>query len=669
MKSVETDSRVMSVEPVDNEPVECEHSDRTCCDAFFSVLGWAFEIVTVLISLSDIASDILVAAQFYSEGEYLWFWLVVGTLIVSDIIYSIVLSMFLTNSRSKYFPRFPPLLMFFIVLPIGQLGPILYWALEQLRPSQVGVPKPTEWSVSKKDAAVIHNRALQQEVEAIATSAKTMERVERTLFRHLRTHLMLYIETVAESIPQSVIQLLAITFLGRVTLIQALSMALSLYSIISKGYVLSHSFTVRMFILKFMAAAHDLFSLFYVFSSILSKDAPQEMSVPFFHSISVSTLSWIWIVKTYATIGIGTLLCICVGLAALVQSLVVNKRKCSWETARECGLAIGAYILGSIPVLVAMEGAKLIWSVLLFVVTEPRVSVFPSAATLYSFCHGGQSYSDRIRHVVFERYQMQQDEFIAELVEICLDESFHPRHLHTKLRKPKTQYGGSRLERCLQVVFVVVVILYTISQIFSLVFPFVDVGLHYRSLNLLQIVCFASLSVALIIALSMVPHAWSYWWFSVELQRVFAHPSNSGLGCGLGTVHRWIADYYLPPCDVVLRGSIPAASLPIDVSTVVASYMSPSEINTSQLSIEEFQAMTCGLALWSRHKLRKPPPASAAEAGARDDGAPDGTQGEQPDDVDEDCESSVVAQPCDEGCVPKPCGPCLSSCSGPHTFD
>ena len=646
MKSVETDCRMTSVEPVDSEPVECEHSDRTCCDAFFSVLGWTFEIVTVLISLSDIASDILVAAQFYSESEYVWFWLVVGTLIVSDIIYSIVLSMFLTNSRSKYFPRFPPLLMFFIVLPIGQLGPILYWALEQLRPSQDVVPKPTEWSVSKKDAAVTHNRALQQEVEAIATSAKTMERVERTLFRHLRTHLMLYIETVAESIPQSVIQLLAITFLGRVTLIQALSMALSLYSIISKGYVLSHSFTVRMFILKFMAAAHDLFSLFYVFSSILSKDAPQEMSVPFFHSISVSTLSWIWIVKTYATIGIGTLLCICVGLAALVQSLVINKRKCSWEMIRECGLAIGVYILGSIPVLVAMEGAQLIWSVLLFVVTEPPISIFPSAATLYSFCHGGQSYSDRIRHVVFERYQMQQDEFIAELVEICLDESFHPRHLHTKLRKPKTTPSASRLERCLQVVFVVVVILYTISQIFSLVFPFVDVGLHYRSLNLLQIVCFVSLSVALIIALSMVPHAWSYWWFSVELQRVFGYPFNCGgtLGSGLGTVHRWIADYYLPPCDAVLRGSIPAASLPIDVSTVVASYMSPSEINTSQLSIEEFQAMTCGLALWSRHNLKKPPPEIAAEAGARDDGVPDATHGEQLD-VDEDCESSVVEQP------------------------
>ena len=67
----------------------------------------------------------------------------------------------------------------------------------------------------------------------------------------------------------------------------------------------------------------------------------------------------------------------------------------------------------------------------------------------------------------------------------------------------------------------VVIILYTISQIFSLAFPFVDVGLHYKSLNLLQIVCFASLSVALIIALAMVPHAWSYWWFSVELQRVF----------------------------------------------------------------------------------------------------------------------------------------------------
>ena len=408
-----------SAQPDDSEPLECEHSDRTCCDAFFSMLGWTFEIVTVLISLFDIVSDILVAAQFYYEGEYVWFWLVVGTLVVSDIIYSMVLSMFLTNSRSKYFPQFPPLFMFFIVLPIGQLGPILYWALEQLRPSQRVVPVPSEWCVSKENTAQFHNRAVQQEVEAIATSAKTMERVERTLFRHVRTHMMLYLETVAESIPQSVIQLLAITFLGRVTWIQALSMVLSLYSIISKGYVISHSFTVRMFVFKFMAAAHDLFSLFYVFSTILSKDAPQEMSVPFFHGISVSTLSWIWIVKTYATIGIGTLLCVCVGFAGLVQVFIVHKQSCSWQMVRDCGLAMGVYSLGSVPVLVAMEGAKLIWSVLLFVATEPPVSVFPSAATLYSFCHGGWSYSDRIRHVVFERYQMQQDEFIAELVEIC----------------------------------------------------------------------------------------------------------------------------------------------------------------------------------------------------------------------------------------------------------
>ena len=59
--------------------------------------------------------------------------------------------------------------------------------------------------------------------------------------------------------------------------------------------------------------------------------------------------------------------------------------------------------------------------------------------------------------------------------------------------------------------------------------------------------------------------------------------------------------------------------------------------------------MTCGLALWSRHNLKKPPPASAADAGDRDGGAPDATHEKQPD-VVEGCGSSVVEQPGSNAC-------------------
>lgn len=76
----------------------------------------------------------------------------------------------------------------------SHLVPTANWFLEHVRPSS-RTRQLAKWDTETTAVAV---GAMQEEADAIASSSKLMERLDKALAEHLNSHLLFYAETVAD---------------------------------------------------------------------------------------------------------------------------------------------------------------------------------------------------------------------------------------------------------------------------------------------------------------------------------------------------------------------------------------------------------------------------------------------------------------------------------------
>ena len=101
--------------------------------------GWAVELLTVGLSVVDVVSDLLVARQFHQDGHRLWFWLVMASLIVSNVIYAAALAIHIVKwmggtgyAGPEAFRRrcVAGAVVFVAVFPVAQLFPLVQWGYD-----------------------------------------------------------------------------------------------------------------------------------------------------------------------------------------------------------------------------------------------------------------------------------------------------------------------------------------------------------------------------------------------------------------------------------------------------------------------------------------------------------------------------------------------------------
>ena len=355
---------------------------------FISAMGWAFDAFSVLISLTDVVSDVLVAIQFWQDGHHLWAWLVYGCFINSNLVYSVMIVLFAIKYPNstidsqripQWFRDLPFVLLVVIVFPFAQLAPSGNYILQTFfvkhdSDDEGDYGSPAKPDVSGKTSRV--GRLVEDENAAIRHDEATVGRLLKAVKKQVHTHGMLFAETIVESIPQSIVQLLAITFLGNPTTLQVVSMVLSVMSVVTKGYFVALSCSTKIVISKFFIVAFDLLSMFYIFSSVLAEDRPREVAV-FGSSLEVSMLSYVWLIK----------LCVGVAMSALFTliggvSLILGKSR---ETLGQYLLVATIAVLGQIPALLAFEAAKLSWIIGLVFPIEPHGSGLEASTVTFSF--------------------------------------------------------------------------------------------------------------------------------------------------------------------------------------------------------------------------------------------------------------------------------------------
>ena len=346
-------------------------------------------------SVSDVITDCLVAHQFWVQGRTTFFWLVMASLMLSQVLYTIVgVEILLYVNRKVNTPR---VLLYPLVFVLAQLAPVANWVFEQVSPTKkMNESVIAQWTqLSSTVLSSTNSRLLADEKEAVATANKVVERMDSALQRHLRTHLFFYMESVVEAIPQCVVQLVAVTIdSNAATPLQVLSLALSMSSVVSKGYVFTRSFSVGPMVFKFFLGAFDMFSLMYCVATVLSSSSRHDVHIA--GTVYMDYMSAIWALKILVWVSLAFL----AGLVFLATEFRNICRRI--DVTKGVRVALGSMVglLLSVPLVILAEGAKAIWSLRWITACEPHVGIFPPVAMLYSIVTRKGMFRERCRLLI-----------------------------------------------------------------------------------------------------------------------------------------------------------------------------------------------------------------------------------------------------------------------------
>ena len=587
----------------------------------WNLLLKAFDWSTIAISMIDICSDVIVAWQFYSDGHMLWFWLVMASLLVSNCCYTFYFieeywrhHRYFFGTKANRYPRYatyPPVFL------IGQLIPTIVWFAETGDQEKKRRQRCQDEELPNNQLRLrpTHSTLADQELEEIAKETAVIDKMQSTLQDHMKSHALFYVETVVESIPQSIVQLLAVTFLGEATNMQLFSMSLSLCSIVSKAYLVAQSSDLRVFAFKFFCAAHDVFSLFYVFSTVISAERAHEALLPFIGT-PVTYLSALWAKKLLFEVSLLTLFAFCT-FVVVIYLEAKRKRLDRYQVRDFTGLlvvAVGLYL----PAVFAVEGSKLLLLVFLLFALEPTKSNgFSFSRSLRTFVEHGEDWPEkkrRIQHLMLSWVKVEerrrhealksskryhagtvpswQAEYHAKakgMLELCdvPTEDFAVLQVFWRYRVDiRGGYKSVRKEMGrIQLVIVSVITLTlvcTIGAIFSTAFPFLNWILHGHHHNAFQSFCFGAVVICW---LGMLPLAYptaKFAFYSAALSEVLQCYNTS-----LDEAKRWITDYHKPTARQILQAVTPRELLPYDIAYHMGKFLPDEGIILGTLTLED----------------------------------------------------------------------------------
>jgi hypothetical protein len=387
----------------------------------------AFSVLTVVINLADVTTDVIVAVQFFRDGDELWAWLVTASLVLAHVVYVVALAWVLPNTDVMVWRRFKVLplpIRVLFVIPVAQLAPLIN--LIVVAAAHIATDPPRLRSSANLNSDMISSPrpdapqrsvVAEEQMAQVARSAYINRRMTDGFRQHVERYALFYAESAVEAAPQAVIQLLAITFLGRASPAQLLSLCCSLFSITSKAVILCRSYDLRCSLFKFALAAFDVFSAFYLFSTLVAVETVKHTS--FFGAVDVSWMGyvWLWKITVYAGLAVicGLILCVAVVVEAFTY---YSSTSCStFHKCRRAGEILRATTLGAIalpPALLAYEVCKMTYVTLYDIAAYGAVSVNPGIAVIASFLKGDDCDASRLRHLlrcllVHRHYQLRRD--------------------------------------------------------------------------------------------------------------------------------------------------------------------------------------------------------------------------------------------------------------------
>ena len=189
---------------------------KTCCDA-------TYDILTIVISIADVVTDIIVLISFYEKGRSTFFALSLAILILAQCSYSMAFAL-----RFSTIDEWHPCLAccaFCVCLPCGPLIAFCIFLASQ------------EADVSCC-MDVIDWFGLDR--QGLFRARDTDGAMARWIRSKLDKHLGFILEAAIEAFPQSLLQIIAIVYYEEANYVSIASILLSMFSVMTKSLAFSN---------------------------------------------------------------------------------------------------------------------------------------------------------------------------------------------------------------------------------------------------------------------------------------------------------------------------------------------------------------------------------------------------------------------------------------------
>eukprot|EP01065_Artemidia_motanka_P047110 TRINITY_DN729_c4_g1_i2.p1 TRINITY_DN729_c4_g1~~TRINITY_DN729_c4_g1_i2.p1 ORF type:complete len:679 (+),score=181.11 TRINITY_DN729_c4_g1_i2:144-2180(+) len=616
-------------------------------------LSWAFEFFSAGLATLDVVADALVAAQFHKEGRTGWFWAVVLIMFNSSILFAIVSvetgikagNLFgAPGSRMVDWKRkvmYPPMIL------VGQLLPVVNWVCETWFPKEDLSLMRTHPEPEQGTRIGDVGAGLSVSVESTAEHAQLYQ-ILAWVQRRYCSHGLFIVETAVESIPQSLVQLLAITTAGdRVSAVQVVSLALSVSSIVSKAYTVSIGFDLRACVFKFTLASYDVFALFYTFTALANGVGSWNVWFLGEAGKGVSTMTMVWAWKTAIFTALFVLASLVTG-ALLARVVLVdfartwfnlktlprnvlglsNPRsfKGVYQTFGWLAFGFALWLLLLVPALVAAEGIKLSGIVAVLLLWEPvwPVSDFVASAFMFvgSAAHGSEERLERAKYVnayvsevLWWRYEREKRADLPtkrrhQLVSrarkvrrLCRQKDTTWSDLRRVFRHMHVEAIVQGLEQMFTegktwhiwvqtVAWIPAAVVLALGSSFWLLFPLISLATNYEQ-SALSLFCLSGLGVCLAVALFLTPHMIRHVGvLDVTTLNHFGRIEMVEVGgrhCHKAVARHMQLMYWARWDDVLIWAMRPR--LPVDTCYLIAQFLVSSDLNVEGLSLAECQSI------------------------------------------------------------------------------
>eukprot|EP01084_Bolivina_argentea_P217446 369174_1 len=206
----------------------------------------AYDILTITISIADVATDIIVLIDFYNKERMIFFWISLSILILAQCAYSMAFSLKFETEPS--WDAFRACLCLLCLLPFGTFVAFCFYFNDR---------DDCVWFERLIDALALKD---DNEFSTNSSYSKAMLFIRNKLNRHLG----FLLEAVIEAFPQSLLQIVAIVVYHEANYISIISILLSMFSVMTKSLILSQGIDTYTFLWTWLCAVTDFFGIFFI---------------------------------------------------------------------------------------------------------------------------------------------------------------------------------------------------------------------------------------------------------------------------------------------------------------------------------------------------------------------------------------------------------------------
>ena len=228
---------------------------QTIINCISTALTNSYDLITILISIADVSTDIWVIYNFKQSNRNTFFIIALIILILAQVSYAVA---FMVRFRVKYYGKDTiyrikkRILLFLVILPLTPvISFIFYWCTTY--PNNCFMTFLEKYfDVSDDVGGYTVNE----------NQASMLVWIEKKVNKHIG----FIIEAMVEALPQSIIQLIAIVYFQDTQLINVISICISLLSVATKTMVFSIAIDFRVFIYNWLSLVCDFFGVFAIVS-------------------------------------------------------------------------------------------------------------------------------------------------------------------------------------------------------------------------------------------------------------------------------------------------------------------------------------------------------------------------------------------------------------------